>query len=60
MYQKLLKALSSRTVWTICGLFIFNGLVAIQGSVPEELQVGVNAVLSILAAFYKVNPSQKY
>lgn len=55
-----MKLLKSRTFWTLIGMFAFNGLEAVQDGVPANWQVGVNAVLTILGAFFKVNPSQSY
>lgn len=58
--KKLSLALTSRTTWTIVALFLFNGISAVSGLVPEAWLPTVNGLLSVLAIYFKVNPSQKY
>ena len=54
------KILKSRTVWTVLVMFFVNGLAGISDLIPANLLPLVNAVLSILAIYFKVTPSQKY
>lgn len=56
--QKIKFALTSRTVWTIVALFLFNGITAIKDSVPPNYQPYVELVLSGLAIYFRINPTQ--
>jgi len=53
-----LKALKSRTTWTIVAIFIFNGLESIVGFMPDFIVPAVNAVLSLLAIYFRIHPRQ--
>jgi hypothetical protein len=55
-----MKALKSRTVWTLIITFLTNGFIAVQGDFDPNTVMVVNAILTGLAAYFKVNPSQKY
>jgi len=58
--KKLSLALKSRTVWTILALFVLNGLPAVTNMLPETWLPTVNITLTVLAMYFKVNPSQNY
>ncbi len=55
-----MKLLSSRTFWTLVLMFVINGYAAIKGTVPGGVDVAINLMLSTLAAYFHVNPSQTY
>lgn len=55
-----MKALKSRTVWTIALIFVVGGTEALVGVVPDTLTTPILFVLSVMATYFKVNPSQKY
>lgn len=55
-----MNTLKSRTVWTLIFAFITNGFMAISGDVDPSIIIIVNAVFTILAGYFKLNPSQKY
>lgn len=52
--------LRSRTFWTVLALFVFGGLQEIQPMVSGGQQALVELLLSILAIYFKLNPSQDY
>jgi len=54
------KILNSRTFWTILVMFIIGGTNAITGYIPTALQPIIMGALSLLAVYFKINPSQKY
>jgi hypothetical protein len=54
--DKLIKALKSRTVWTVVLLFVINGVDGIRDVLTEEAYTSINTVLSILAVYFRVNP----
>ena len=54
------KALTSRTVWAIVGMFFFSGLAGISGMLPPAWLPFINGLLGVLAIYYKLNPSQTY
>jgi len=54
--NKIKKALTSRTVWTVVVTFILNGVPAISDSVPATWLPAINGVLAILAIYFRVNP----
>lgn len=56
MLNKLKVAVSSRTVWTIVIIFVVNGIAGIHDSIPANFIGPIDAVLSILAAYFRVNP----
>lgn len=60
MKDKINKMFFSRTFWTITAMFVFGGLQALEGVVNPEVFVLVQGILSILATYFKINPSQKY
>lgn len=58
--KKISLALKSRTVWTILALFVLNGLPAVTELLPVTLLPIANLILTVLAMYFKVNPSQNY
>lgn len=55
-----MKLLKSRTFWTLVATFVFNGLQAIEPMVSVNLVVIIDAILLILASYFKLNPTQAY
>lgn len=55
-----MKALTSRTVWTLIFQFVTNGFLAISGNFDPATVLIVNAVFSAVATYFKLNPSQRY
>lgn len=60
MKDLFIKTIKSRTVWTIIFMFILGGVQAIEPFMSPELFIFVNAGLSMIATYFKLNPSQKY
>jgi hypothetical protein len=58
--NKVKLALGSRTFWTIVVLFLVNGVSAIHSSIPAQYLPIVDGVISILAVYFHVTPSQNY
>ena len=58
--DKIYKALTSRTAWTIVIMFIIGGVHAVTSFIPANLVTPIEGVLSFLAIYFKVNPSQEY
>lgn len=54
------KILTSRTLWTLVGMFVFGGLNAIAPNVPPGFQILVMALLGILGMYFHANPSTTY
>lgn len=54
------KTLTSRTVWTVVVMVLVAGLPAIKDQIPATIQPLVDAVLGVLAVYFKLNPSQAY
>jgi len=52
--------LKSRTFWTIVAMFVVGGGNAIVPMIPADLQALVMLVLSGLATYFHVSPSQTY
>ena len=52
------KILKSRTNYTLLAMFIYNGVIGIQAEIPAEYQVLVNALLMLLAGYFKIKPSE--
>lgn len=57
--MKLSQVLKSRTVWTFIGLFIFNGLQAVQPMIPQEYVGVINGILALLGIYFRAKPIQK-
>lgn len=53
--DKLKTALTSRTVWTIIFMFIINGLAGIADSIPADTMTTINAVLSVIAIYFRID-----
>ena len=51
-----MDSLKSRTVWTIIVLFVINGVEGIRGVIPANVLPIVDAVLSVLAIYFRVKP----
>lgn len=58
--NKILLGLKSRTVWTIIALFVINGFQGISSLVPPAALDTINAILGVVAIYFKINPSQNY
>lgn len=56
----LIKALTSRTVWTIAVMFALGGLQATQSFFTTDQFVALQGALSLLATYFKISPSQNY
>lgn len=57
--KKLLLAVRSRTVWTIVGLVLLNGLPSARELVQPELLPYLNLFVGLLAVYFRVNPQAK-
>ena len=57
---KLVKAISSRTNWTILATFVVNGVPMIRGFIPAQWLPLVDAVLGLLALYFHMNPKQNF
>ena len=55
----LLKLLKSRTVLTFLALFLFHGLQGTQDLIPVAYVPFVDAVLTLLGIYFRVNTVQK-
>ncbi len=58
--SKILSAIKSRTVWTIIGLVILNGVPSVTGLLPAGWLPYVNDLLGLLAVYFRVNPKQQF
>ena len=58
--DRLLKALKSRTIWSLVAMVIITGIPAIQDQIPDTIQPMVQLILALLAGYFKLNPSQTY
>ena len=52
--------LKSRTFWTIVVMFLYNGVMAIHNLIPVSFAPLVDGLLSIVAVYFHMNPSQNY
>ncbi len=52
--------LKSRTVWTVVVMFIVGGTNAVASFIPAGWETPIMGVLTILAGYFHVNPSQTY
>ena len=55
-----MKALKSRTNWTVALMFLIGGTEALVGIIPEAYTTPLLFVLGLAAAYFKMNPSQDY
>lgn len=58
--EKLQLILKSRTTWTVVLIFLVNGVAAIHSFIPAGIEPLVDGVLSLMAIYFHVNPSQQY
>ena len=58
--EKIIKALTSRTVWVVIILFLTAGVDGIQNLVPADMLTPIQLGLALLAGYFKVTPSQSY
>lgn len=60
--SKLSLLLKSRTFWTVAVVFVYNGLVAVTGTIPNIpwLSDVINILGLVMASYFHVNPSQNY
>lgn len=56
----MIKALTSRTIWTLVAMVVIAGVPAIKDQIPATIQPVVQLVLALLAGYFKLNPSQSY
>ena len=59
MLDKILNLAKSRTVWTILVLFIVNGFEGVRDLFPGAWLPIIDALLSSLAIYFRVNPRAK-
>ena len=60
MGAKILLALKSRTFWTLVMMFIINGISGIRESINPTALTLIDTVLTVVATYLHVNPSQNY
>lgn len=53
--SKFLVALKSRTAWAIVVMVLVNGLPSVQDQIRPDLLPLVDAVLGLLAIYFRVN-----
>jgi hypothetical protein len=56
--SKFALALKSRTFWTVVVMLVFNLIPHLP--VDQSVKDLVNGILTLLAAYFHVNPSQNY
>ena len=57
--QKIIGAIKSRTVWTIVGLVLLNGVPSVTNLLPTGWLPYMNDLLGLLAIYFRVNPRQQ-
>ena len=58
---KVLLVLKSRTVWTVVLILLINSVPTLKGLFPSAAWLDTaNTLLTILAGYFHVNPSQTY
>lgn len=60
MMNKIVKAASSRTVWTVLVMVAINVVPVVSDYVSPVTLDLINAILGALAIYFKVSPSKKY
>lgn len=50
----------SRTVWAVVALFVINGVTGIHDSIPPEILPFVDALISLLAIYFRIMPKQNF
>lgn len=58
--DKVKQVIGSRTIWTVVAMFIIGGVNNVASFIPSGDMVYVNLILSGLAMYFHVNPSQDY
>lgn len=58
--KTLVTALKSRTVWTIIVMFVIGGVQATEPFLSTQAFLFVSGLLSLLATYFKIKPSQAY
>lgn len=58
--ETLIKIVKSRNVWTVVLMFIIGGVNGITQYIPDEISKLILGILTVLAVYFKINPSQKY
>lgn len=56
----LITLMKSRTVWVIVLMFVVGGTNAVAEFIPDQMESVIMGFLALLAAYFKLNPSQKY
>jgi len=56
----MIKALKSRTNWTIAIMFLIGGTEAIAQVIPDSIETVILGALGFAAMYFKMNPSQEY
>lgn len=51
----LIRAIQSRTIWTIAVMFLIGGVQALQPVMDAETYVIVNGLMSLLAGYFRLN-----
>lgn len=60
MKKKVMKAVHSRTVWTLVVMVVVNGVASVEAQIPGSVMTWLNPLLVLLTAYFKLNPSQSY
>ncbi len=60
MKETFKKAITSRTIITLIIMFLIAGIDGIRELFDPNIFTAIMAVLTGLAGFYKINPSQDY
>lgn len=55
-----MKALKSRTVWTVIAMVTLTTVQMAQPFMSSELFMLINGILGALVTYFKLNPSQNY
>ena len=56
--SKFALALKRRTIWTVVVMLVFNLIPHLQ--IDQSLKDLINGVLTMLVAYFKLNPTQSY
>jgi len=56
--DKVKMALGSRTVWSAVVMFLVAGVSAVQDVIPDGYVTVIQAVLTALTVYFRVNPQQ--
>lgn len=58
--NEIMKALKSRTVWTVIAMVTLTTVQMAQPFMSSELFMLINGILGALVTYFKLNPSQNY